>query len=86
MNLSDLTEVSPKNIYLVSYYDPKGEEIVFEQITKRLDSYLIMNGPVPIKGSKPEQGLKVYKIPDGADILEVAREFKGYAARGYIIS
>ena len=85
MNLSDFTEISPKKVYLVSYYDPKGEEIVFEQTTKRLDSYLIMNGPVPIKGAKPEQGLRVYKIPDGTDILEAAREFKGYTAKGYII-
>jgi hypothetical protein len=86
MNLSDFTEVSPRTVYLVAYYDPKGEEIIFEQTTKRLNSYLIMNGPVPIKGSKPEQGLKVYKIPDGIDVLDIAKELKGYAAKGYDIN
>ena len=82
MKFEDLIEVAPTRVYLTSYYNSKKEEVVFEELTSRTDYFLVMNGPVPIRDNRAEQGIKIYRVPDGWDPFAAAEEFGGYVAKG----
>jgi hypothetical protein len=82
MKFEDLIEVTPTRVYLTSYYNSKKEEVIFEELTSRTDYFLVMNGPVPIRDNRAEQGVKIYRVPDGWDPFAAAEEFGGYVAKG----
>lgn len=86
MKFEDLIEVSPSRVYLVSYYNSKQEESVFEESTSRLDYFLVLNGPVPVRNNRAEQGVAIYRIPDGWDPFAAAEQFGGYVAKGRAVS
>jgi hypothetical protein len=86
MDFKDLIEVAPSRVYLVSYYNSKKEEIVFEASATRVDYFLVLNGPVPIRDNRAEQGVKIYRIPDGWDPFAAAEVFGGYVSKGRALS
>lgn len=81
-SLSDLAVMPINRVYLVSYFVGDGTEMEFEKDPNCTDYFLVMNGPPPIKLTKPEQGVKVYRVPDGEDPVNFCRDMGGYCCKG----
>jgi hypothetical protein len=82
--LSDLALMPINKVYLVSYFVGDGTEMEFEKDPSCNTYFLVMNGPPPIKLTKPEIGVKVYLVPSEEDPVNFCRDMGGYCCKGKI--
>lgn len=81
-SIKDLVEIPNNRVYLVSYFTGAEKEIVFDSSPEYNQFFLVMNGPPPIKLTKPEMGTKIYRIPSVADPVAFCKSLGGYLCRG----
>lgn len=68
-------------VYLVSYF-AGNKEMEFEVDPTCTSYFLVVNGPPPMKLSRPEAGVKIYRVPTDQDPIEYCKNNGGYCCRG----
>ena len=85
LDINSLSLADPNRIYLTSYYI-SGKLVDFDKSQKNLRNFLVVGGPPPIKSSKVEIGVRVYKLPEEIYDLNEITETGGYLAMGIELS
>jgi len=81
-SIKGLIEVPNNRVYLTSYFTGSENEVQFEVDPASKLFFLVVNGPPPMKKSKVEMGVKIYRVPDDAEPLSFCKENGGYCCKG----
>lgn len=81
--MSNLNEPSIPldRVYLISYFTGTTE-VEFAVDPSCTSYFLVINGPPPMKLSRAEAGVKVYRVPSDQDPLEYCKVNGGYCCKG----